>query len=122
MLAGFKKVALGDEASAKVKTTTYDKSTSFFDTLDEEVPEEGPRKGRAFMDEMRKLDSLTFGEELMRNSRGGKGGRPRGGGGRGGKGGGGGGDGDGTPREGGKGKGKGDRTPREGVKGGGKGK
>ncbi|KAL1512120.1 hypothetical protein AB1Y20_005389 [Prymnesium parvum] len=136
MLMGFNKVAIAEEASAKVKSKAYDKS-AFFDSLDEEVAEDGPRKGRAFMDDMRKLDALTFGEELMKSSRGGKGrarpgGRPslagRGTGSSGDSEGAKGGKGKGAPRDGakgGKGKGGGGKasdSPREAGKGEGKGK
>ena len=148
MLAGFNKVDVSGEAATKVKATTvaYNKGSSFFDSLDEEIGE--PKKGKGFLDEMRKVDALTFGEELIKSARDGQrgGGRGREGGGGGGKGGGkgagkgdgkGGGKGDGKGRGGGrggdgggrgggrggdgKGGGKGDRTPREGGKGGSKG-
>lgn len=55
MLAGFCKVALEEEASGKMKTSNaYNKNASFFDALDEEVTEAGPRKGRRFLEDMRK--------------------------------------------------------------------
>jgi len=83
MLDAFDKTRLEQEASSKVKPTanTYNKTSSFFDTLDEEVTEEGGRRGRSFMAEMRKVDAETFGEELIRERR--SGGRSRGRGGRG---------------------------------------
>lgn len=126
-----KALELGEKArqaalaeSGKVQESSkYNKNTSFFDSLDVEAQEEGPRKGgRKFMEDQRKVDAQTFGEELMRerNARGGKGGgRGKGdGGGGGGKGGDRGkGGGKGTPREGGKGKGS-----SEGGRGGGRGK
>ena len=75
MLSGFNKMAASQEASNKVKPgAAYNKTSSFFDSLDEEVAEDGPRKGRQFLDEMRKVDVETFGEELAKSSnRGGKG-------------------------------------------------
>ena len=76
MLAGFDKIAMEREAAKKVKSTEYDKTSSFFDTLDEQVDEKR-KGGRVFMAEMRKVDALTFGEELIRQRGrgGGKGGK-----------------------------------------------
>jgi len=94
MLEGFNKDMYMTEASGQVKVATYDKSASFFDTLDEEVASAADKKGGRAFKESRKVDAETFGEELIKErSRGGKGkggggggGRGRGGG-RGGKGG-----------------------------------
>ncbi|EOD33168.1 hypothetical protein EMIHUDRAFT_449431 [Emiliania huxleyi CCMP1516] len=70
MLAGFDKAAVMQEASERVKTTTaYNPKVSMFDTLDEEVAEEGGRKGgRAFRAEMRKNDISTFGEDMIKEA------------------------------------------------------
>merc|ERR1719231_1389161 len=89
MLSGFNKMEVESEASAKLKTSTaYDKSSSFFDNLNEELPTDGPRKGRQFLEEMKKVDAETFGEELIKSGqRGGRGRDNRGGGKGGGKGG-----------------------------------
>ena len=85
MLEGFDKARLAQEATGKLKAaTTYNKTSSFFDTLDEEATDETGRRGRSFMAEMRKVDAETFGEELIRERRPGGGGRGRGRGGGGG--------------------------------------
>eukprot|EP00316_Scyphosphaera_apsteinii_P012391 CAMPEP_0119330220 /NCGR_PEP_ID=MMETSP1333-20130426/77787_1 /TAXON_ID=418940 /ORGANISM="Scyphosphaera apsteinii, Strain RCC1455" /LENGTH=436 /DNA_ID=CAMNT_0007339563 /DNA_START=19 /DNA_END=1331 /DNA_ORIENTATION=+ len=70
MLAGFDKMMMMQEARQVVKdhSSKYNKESSFFDTLDEEIEEEGGKKGgRAFMAEMRAVDAQTFGEELIEN-------------------------------------------------------
>eukprot|EP00316_Scyphosphaera_apsteinii_P016431 CAMPEP_0119319730 /NCGR_PEP_ID=MMETSP1333-20130426/50169_1 /TAXON_ID=418940 /ORGANISM="Scyphosphaera apsteinii, Strain RCC1455" /LENGTH=376 /DNA_ID=CAMNT_0007326211 /DNA_START=21 /DNA_END=1148 /DNA_ORIENTATION=+ len=80
MLTCFDKMMLLQEAREIVKDhgSKYNKDSSFFDTLDEEVEEAGTKKGgRAFMAEMRAVDAQTFGEELIRE-RGRGGGRGRG--------------------------------------------
>mmetsp|Transcript_35642 Transcript_35642/g.114714 ORF Transcript_35642/g.114714 Transcript_35642/m.114714 type:complete len:342 (-) Transcript_35642:755-1780(-) len=122
MLESFDKAFVMQEASEKVKpSTAYNKSSSFFDTLDEEANDPGRKGGPVFRAQMRKNDVLTFGEDMLKEadrvarSRGGSRGR-----GTGGKGGGKGyeggrGDGDRRPGKGGKGDG------RAGCKGDGKG-
>merc|ERR1719231_1445150 len=117
MLSGFNKMEVESEASAKLKTSTaYDKSSSFFDNLNEELPTDGPRKGRQFLEEMKKVDAETFGEELIKSGQ--RGGRGRDN--RGGKGGGGG-KGDKENDGKGKGRGGGGRGGGGGGRGGGKG-
>ncbi len=89
MLEGFDKAMVMAEAEQKVKASeAYDKSRSFFDTLDEEIPEQKRKGGRAFLAGMRKQDTDTFGESMVRagernRQATGREGRGRGGGGRG---------------------------------------
>lgn len=61
MLAGFSKVTLDHEPRCKLNApTAYDKNASFFDALDEEIAEAGPRKVKHFLEEMRKVRHTLF--------------------------------------------------------------
>ena len=80
MLDGFDKAMVLAEVGQKVKISqAYNKSRSFFDTLDEEA--NGIKKGGRAVMEGRKMDVETFGESIVRPPLGqgrGAGGRGRG--------------------------------------------